>query len=62
MHQHELELGKIMEKIDHEDLAISLQKFEIAKSKIEWLGPKINSSGITPLVTKTEAIMKLDSS
>ena len=58
--EHELELDKILQKLDLEGLAISLQKCEIAKNTIEWLGFTITPTGITPLVTKTEAIMKLD--
>ena len=58
--EQELELDKILKKLDAEGLAISLQKCEFAKNTIEWLGFTITSTGITPLVTKTEAIMKLD--
>ena len=58
--EHEQELDKILHKLDAEGLAISLQKFEFEKNKIEWLGFTITPSGITPLVTKTEAIMKLE--
>ena len=58
--EHEQELDKILHKLDAEGLAISLQKCEFAKNKIEWLGFTITPSGITPLVTKTEAIMKLE--
>ena len=58
--EHEQELDKTLQKLDEEGLAISLQKCEFAKNKIEWLGFTITPSGITPLVTKTEAIMKLE--
>ena len=58
--EHEQELDKILHKLDAEGLAISLQKCEFAKNKIEWLGFTITPSAITPLVTKTEAIMKLE--
>ena len=58
--EHELELDKILQKLNTEGLAISLQKCEFAKNTIEWLGFTITPTGITPLVTKTEAIMKLD--
>ena len=43
-----------------EGLAINLQKYKFAKNIIEWLGFTITPSGITPLITKTEAITKLD--
>ena len=60
LQEHEQELDKILHKLDAEGLSISLQKSEFAKNKIEWLGFTITPSRITPLVTKTEAIMKLE--
>ena len=48
-----------MKQLDN-GLAISLQKCDFAESKIELLGVIITPSGITPLITKTEDIMKLD--
>ena len=47
------------QKLDAEGLAISLQKCEFAKNTIEWLGFTITTTEITPLVTQTEAIVKL---
>ena len=58
--EHELELDKILNRRNNEGLAINLQKCEFAKNVIEWLGFTITPSGITPLITKTEAITKLD--
>ena len=58
--EHELDLNKILQKLEAESLAISLQKCEFAKNTIEWLGFTINPTGSTPLVTKTEAVIKLD--
>ena len=60
LNEHENELNKILEKLDKENLAINLQKCEFGKNKIEWLGLKITPQGITPLITKTEAILKLE--
>ena len=60
LNEHENELDKILEKLDKENLAINLQKCEFGKNTIEWLGFKITSQGTTPLITKTEAIMKLE--
>ena len=57
---HEKELDKILKKLNNEGIAINLQKAEVAKTNIEWLGFTITPSGITPLITKTEAITKLD--
>ena len=58
--QHEKELNRILKNLDNEGLAVNLQKCEFAKQNIEWLGFTITPSGITPLITKTEAITKLD--
>ena len=58
--EHENELDKNLNRLDNEGLAINLQKCELAKNIIEWLGFTITPSGITPLITKTEAITKLD--
>ena len=60
INEHEKELDKILKKLNNEGLAINLQKCAFAKTNIEWLGFKITPSGITPLITKTEAITKLD--
>ena len=49
-----------MKRLDNEGLAINLQKCEFAKNIIEWLGFTITPTGITPLITKTEAITKLE--
>ena len=49
-----------MKKINNKGLAISLQECKFSKNKIEWLGFTITPGGITPLLTRTEAIMKLD--
>ena len=58
--ENEQELDKILENLDNEVLAINLQKCEHAKNNIEWLEFIITPSGITPLITKTEAIMNLE--
>ena len=60
INEHEKELDKILKKLNHEGLAIILQRSEYAKTTIEWLGFTITPSGITPSITKTEAITKLD--
>ena len=60
INEHEKELDKILKILNNEGLAIMLQKCEFAKSNIEWLGFIITPSGITPLITKTEAMTKLD--
>ena len=58
--EHEETLDIILDRLNQEGLAISLQKCEFAKQKIEWLGFKITPQGVTSLITKTEALQKLD--
>ena len=58
--ENEETLDIILDRLNKEGLAISLQKCEFAKQKIEWLGFKITPHGVTPLITKTEALQKLD--
>ena len=56
---HETELNKVFTRLDRENLAISLNKYEFAVTEITWLGYKINPNGIIPTKRKTEAIIKL---
>ena len=58
--EHEETLDIILDRLNKEGLAISLQKCEFAKQEIEWLGFKVTPHGVTPLITKTEALQKLD--
>ena len=58
--EHEKELDNKPKKLNKEGLTINSQKCKCAKTNIEWLGFTITPSGITPLITKTEAITKLD--
>ena len=51
-------LKAVLDKLDGENLAISLEKCKLACKEIEWLGFNINSEGTTPLIKKTEAIEK----
>ena len=56
---HELDIYKVLSRLDKENLAIKLEKCEFAKSSITWLGYKITQSGISPTVKKTDSIMNL---
>ena len=58
--EHEETSDIILDRLNKESLAISLQKCEFAKQKIDWLGFKITPHGVTPLITKTETLQKLD--
>ena len=48
-----------MEKLEAENLAISLDKSKFTCKQVEWLWYTINSDGTKPLTGKTEAIEKL---
>ena len=45
--------------MDNENLALKLEKCEFFQTEVNWLGQKLTPEGITPKVTKTEAILKL---
>ena len=60
LNEHEHEVDKILEKLDKENLARDLQKCEFVKNAIECLGFKTTPQRTTPLITKTEAIRKLE--
>ena len=49
----------VLKKTDDQSLALKLVKCEFFQSEVNWLGHKLTTSGITPKVTKTEAILKL---
>ena len=57
---HEKELDKIFFLLDKENLAIKLQKSELSKKHITWLGYEITRTGITPTKKKCESINKLE--
>ena len=48
-----------LKKLDDENLALKLAKCEFFQTEVNWLGHKLTPSGITPKVTKTEAILSL---
>ena len=49
---HELDIYKILSRLDKENLDIKLEKCEFAKSSITWLGYKITQSEISPTVKR----------
>ena len=50
---------KCFKKLDEDNLRINLQKCHFAKTEIEWLGYKFTQTGISPLESKTEAILTI---
>ena len=60
LEKHENEIDKTLERLDNENLAISLHKCKFGPTEITWLGYKINYEGITPTKRKTDAIIQLE--
>ena len=50
---------KCLKKLDEDNLRINLPKCHFAKTESEWLGHKFTQSRITPLESKTAAILSL---
>ena len=57
--QHEKLIMNVLEKLDKKNLALKLSKSEFFQNKVNWLGHKLSLDGISPKITKTEAILKL---
>ena len=58
--KHEKEIDKTLNRLNEENLAISLHKCEFGLNEITWLVYKINAEGIKPTKRKTDAIIQLD--
>ena len=56
---HIATVEKILKKLEQENMSLKLSKCKFAQRECEWLGHKITSTGITPLVRKTEPIEAL---
>ena len=50
---------KCLKKLDEDNLRINLQKCHFAKTEIQWLGYKFTKTGISPLESKTAAILTI---
>ena len=57
--EHEKLVVDVLKKLDDENLALKLTKCEFFQTEVNWLGHKLTPSGITPKVTRTEAILNL---
>ena len=58
--KHDEEIDKKLNRLNEENLAISLHKCEFGVNEIIWLGYKINAEGIKPTKRKTDAIIQLE--
>ena len=56
---HIATVEKVSKKLDWENMSLKLTKCKFAQRECEWLGHKITSTGITPLVGKIEPIEAL---
>ena len=57
--EHEKLIMDVLEKLDRENLALKLSKCEFFQNDVNWLGHKLSLEGISPKISKTEAILKL---
>ena len=57
--QHIDKLTKLLNKLNIENMAISVDKYKFRCKEVEWLGFVINEYGITPMQKKTDAIVNL---
>ena len=57
--QHIDKLTKVLNKLDAENMAISVDKCKFGCKEVEWLGFIINEYSITPMQKKTDALVNL---
>ena len=50
---------KCLKKLDEDNLRINLQRCHFAKTEIDWLGYKFTQTGMSPLESKTAAILTI---
>ena len=58
-HEHEKLVLEVLKQMNKKNLALKLEKCEFFQTEVNWLGHKFTPGGITPKVTKTEALPKL---
>ena len=58
--EHEKLITDVLMKLDKENLSLKLSKCDFFKTEVNWLGHKLLESWVTPKITKTEAILKLE--
>ena len=56
---HDLDIYRVLSRLDKENLANKLEKCDFTKPSITWLGYKITQTGISPTVIKTDSILNL---
>ena len=58
--EHKAELIKTLTSLEEEGFKLSLKKTELFKKEIEWIGHKIDQTGIRPVQDKLESIKRLN--
>ena len=62
LNEHTSYVMKCLQRLDDENLRINLPKCHFGKLEIDWLGYHTSQSGISPLESKTAAILPLEAS
>ena len=60
LNEHKSYVMKCLQRLGDENLRINLPKCHFGKLEIDWLGYHISQSGISPLESKTAAILALE--
>ena len=60
LEEHECYVMNCLKRLDDENLRINLPKCQFGKLEISWLGYHISQSGISPLESKTSAILAVE--
>ena len=58
--EHKSYVMKCLKRLDDENLTINLPKCHFGKLEIDWLGYHISQLGMSPLESKTAAILSLE--
>ena len=58
--EHEKLITDVLTKLDKENVSLKLSNCEFFKTEVKWLRHKLSESGVTPKITRTEAILKLE--
>ena len=58
--EHEKLIMDVLVKLDDENLDLKMSLCKFFKTEVNWMGHKLSESGVTPKVTKTEAILNLE--
>ena len=62
LEEHKSYVMNCLKRLDDKNLRINLPKCHFGKLEIDWLGYHVSQSGISPLESKTAAILALAAS